>query len=187
MGDFVSLANQFLVSMPAMEDPNFSQSVTLICFHDREGAMGITINRPTNIVVGDVLRQMEAGGFPSSLEKKVVFSGGPLQPDRGLVLHEEPGEWLHTREINERLCLTTSEDILQAVARRSGPGNYLVALGYAGWAGGQLEHELMHNAWLTTPMDHDLMFHAPLKDRWKMAARLTGVDPERLSSVTGYA
>jgi putative transcriptional regulator len=183
-----SLTNHFLIAMPGLADPNFHQTVTLICQHDENGALGIVINRPTDLAIRDVLEQMgiPAGGARCAGEP--VFGGGPVQVERGFILHDvSGGGWDATLSVGEGLGLTSSRDILEAMADNRGPGHYLVALGYAGWAAGQLEHEISNNAWLNGPADPDIIFRVPVEARWRRAAELLGVDLRLLSSEAGHA
>jgi len=181
-----SLANQFLIAMPGMADPNFARSVTFICQHDDSGALGIVINRPADLRLGEMLRQLN---FPAAaaVAHQPVYNGGPVHGERGFVLHEDIGQWESTLPVSEDLALTTSQDILRAVGEGRGPRRFLVALGYAGWGGGQLEREITANAWLNGPADPDVIFDAPLETRWAAAARLLGVDLGRVSSEAGHA
>lgn len=182
-----SLKNQLLIAMPGLADPNFFHSVTFICEHTDSGAMGIVINRPTDIRIGEVLEQMDIK--PAHLEamQGQVFLGGPVQEQRGFVLHSGKQGWDSTLRIAEDLSVTTSRDILEAMARGEGPEQTLVALGYAGWGSGQLEQELLDNAWLTAPADQAILFDLPPEKRWQAAADLLGVDLATLSSDSGHA
>lgn len=182
-----SLANHFLIAMPALEDPNFHRSVTLICQHDADGAMGIVINRVADYTLGELLAQMELPTDAERLASLPLVAGGPVQPDRGFVLHDDPRQWNSTLRFGDGLAVTTSRDILTAMAGGEGPGNVLVALGYAGWTAGQLEAELVDNSWLTVPADHEILFHAPLDQRWRAAALCAGVDLSRLAGYAGHA
>ena len=181
------LTNHFLIAMPAMKDPNFEQTVTYICQHNHEGALGIVINRTIDLTVGDVLDQMNIEGHGSSKSKAPVHYGGPVQIERGFILHEEIGEWDSTLKISALTGLTTSRDILEAMANNSGPRRALLALGYAGWGAGQLEREITENAWLNWPADNELIFSTPVEERWSKAAGLLGVDLSLLSTDAGHA
>lgn len=183
-----SFANQFLIALPAMQDPNFTRGVTLICQHSAEGAMGLMINRLSSYRLGDILQQMDLSTDDAALAATPVLLGGPVQPERGFVLHDPtPDPWDSTFEVSPTLHLTTSRDILAAMARGSGPTRATVALGYAGWSGGQLEDELQANAWLTVAADLAILFDTPLEDRWSAAARLMGVDLSRMTAYSGRA
>jgi putative transcriptional regulator len=182
------LSNQLLIAMPSLADPNFSQTVTLVCEHSERGALGIVLNRPMNMNLGEVLDQLGLAGGAPALRAGVVLRGGPVQTDRGFVLHR-PGQraWDSTLEISDRLHVTTSRDVLEAIARGDGPDRATMALGYAGWEAGQLEAEMRQNAWLTAPCDDSVVFDLPFEQRWSAAARLLGVDLARLSHVAGRA
>ncbi|HEY5759217.1 MAG TPA: YqgE/AlgH family protein [Steroidobacter sp.] len=184
-GDF--LTNQFLIAMPAMTDSNFSQTVTFIWEHNADGALGIIINRPLQMRLLDVFEQLKMPTGPGVFGHQQVLQGGPVQTDRGFVVHQVGGHWEHTRQVSPRLQVTTSPDILNAMARGSGPGTALVALGYAGWSAGQLETELAQNAWLTAPADERILFDTPYEQRWRAAGRLLGVDLATISDQVGHA
>ena len=180
-------ANQVLVALPALADPNFARSVTLICQHDAQGAMGIVVNRSSEYTLGDVLEQMRIEGADADLRARAVLAGGPVHPERGFVLHDGDGGWDSSMEIAEGLYVTTSRDILEAMARGQGPAQSAVALGCAGWGAGQLEFELGENSWLTVPADAQLLFHTPLDERWQAAAGRIGVDMSRMADYSGHA
>jgi len=182
-----SLKNQLLIAMPGLADPNFFHTVTFICEHTDSGAMGIVINRPTDIRVGEVLEQMDIEPGSRQAMQDQVFLGGPVEEQRGFVLHSGVRGWDSTLRITEDLSVTTSRDILEAMARGEGPEQSLVALGYAGWGGGQLEQELLDNAWLTAPANQVILFDLPPEQRWQAAAELLGVDLATLSSDSGHA
>lgn len=182
-----SLADHFLVAMPALEDPNFQRSVTLVCQHDASGAMGIVINRLADYTVGELLDHLQLQTDDPALAGRAIVAGGPVFPDRGFVLHGDDSEWGSTLHVAPGLSVTTSRDILQALARGEGPGRVLVALGYAGWEAGQLEDELAQNSWLTVPADQAIVFDTPLDQRWQAAARRLGVDLSTLADYSGHA
>jgi putative transcriptional regulator len=187
MPDFTRLANHFLIAMPALADPNFSRTVTLICEHSTEGAMGIVINRTTELALGDILRQMGLDAKGAQMREMPVHLGGPVQTNRGFVLHEPLGTWESTLPITETLGVSTSRDILAAIAENRGPERCIVALGYAGWGAGQLEREIAENSWLNGPSDQQIIFGTPIEHRWQKAAQLAGVDLSLLSSEAGHA
>jgi len=187
MTDTNYLINHFLIAMPALEDPNFFHSVTYICEHNEQGAMGIVINQPLEISLRDVLDHMEMSTSDEELGATPVYLGGPVQPDRGFVLHEPIGEWNSMLEVTDSIGVTTSRDILEALNDGNGPSRSLVALGYAGWGEGQLEHELVENAWLTCPADSAIIFDTPVENRWTAAAASLGVDISTLSDDFGHA
>lgn len=182
-----SLTNQFLIAMPAMTDANFAQTVTFIWEHNAEGALGIIINRPLQMKLADVFEQLKMPTPADALGRQPVLQGGPVQTDRGFVVHHSGGQWEHTRQISSRIQVTTSPDILDAMARGAGPDTAIVALGYAGWSAGQLEKELVQNAWLTVPADEKILFDTPFEQRWRAAGRLLGVDLATISPQAGHA
>jgi putative transcriptional regulator len=181
------LTNQFLVAMPTLEDPNFRESVTLICEHNERGALGIIINRPMNVVLDDVLKQLDLTARDLTTGGASVYMGGPVQPERGFVIHSPQGEWEATLKVGDNLGVTTSRDVLAALAVGSGPKRVFVALGYSGWSAGQLEEELKSNSWLSVPADAGIIFDTPAEQRWQAAARLLGVDLSLLSGDAGHA
>ena len=181
------LSNQFLIAMPAVVQGEFDHSVTYLCEHNESGAMGLVINRPTTLRLADMFQHMglETGDFPEP--DKPVFWGGPVQTERGFVLHSPSSEWESTLKVSNEIALTTSKDILVAISEGKGPENYLVTLGYAGWTEGQLENEILNNSWLTSPSSSDILFATPAPARWTAAAELLGVDPTLLSGEAGHA
>lgn len=182
-----SLANQLLIASPALADSPFARSVALICQHDGDGAMGVVINRASEYTLGEVFQQMGIASNDETLCAQPVLSGGPVHPERGFVLHDGAQEWDSTLVITERLYVTTSRDILEAMARGDGPDHVAVALGCAGWGAGQLESELIDNSWLTAPADDELLFALPLDARWQAAAGRIGVDMSRMADYSGHA
>jgi putative transcriptional regulator len=182
------LAGQFLIAMPAMADPNFDRTVTYVCEHNDEGALGIIVNRPTSMLFGEILAQMDLKLADPALAAQPVLMGGPVQPERGFVIHDDPGEqFSSTLATPDGLKVTTSRDILVALAEGHGPPRAVIALGYAGWAAGQLEAEMANNAWLTVPASPDIIFSVPFERRWESAAALLGVSIAALSPEAGHA
>lgn len=179
-----SLTAHFLIAMPAMDDPNFAQGVTLLCQHNDEGAMGLMINRVSEFTIGEVLEQMQIVIESKKWADVPVLIGGPVQPDRGFVLHDDPREWGSTLRFGNGLAVSTSRDILEAMAKGEGPENAVIALGYAGWTAGQLEEEIAANAWLTVEADHAILFRTPINARWQAAAKTLGIN---LAQVTDYS
>ena len=185
------LTNQLLVAMPSLADPNFAQTVTLICEHTDKGALGIVLNRPMTMALGEVFEQLALSPADPGLRERPVLRGGPVQQDRGFVLHPpapaglEP--WDSTLKVSPTLHVTTSRDILGSMARGEGPAQAVVALGYAGWDAGQLEEEIRSNAWLNVPVVDAIIFDTPFEQRWHAAARLLGIDFGRLSNQAGHA
>ena len=183
----VNLTDHFLIAMPHMADPYFSRTLTYICEHNDQGALGVVINRPIDMTLGALFDRLSLTLSSESLGKAPVFFGGPVQTDRGFVLHQPVGEWHSTLRVRDSLGLTTSKDILEAVGKGSGPAKMLVTLGYSGWAAGQLEHELGQNAWLTVEAGEQIIFDLPAEEKLPAAMELLGVDFARLSEDTGHA
>jgi putative transcriptional regulator len=182
-----SLTNHFLIAMPGLKDPNFSRTVTYVCEHTEQGAMGIVINRPMDIRLGEVLEQLEIATLADGVEDIPVFLGGPVQTDRGFVIHTGSAEFDSTLAVTADIRVTTSRDVLEAIAEGRGPAQRLIALGYAGWGAGQLEQELCANAWLSGPADDDVIFYRSPGERWLAAANLLGIDLNLLSGDAGHA
>jgi len=182
-----TLANQLLIALPTLADPNFARSVTLVCQHDGEGAMGVVVNRASEYTLGEVFEQMGIASEDAALCAQPVLAGGPVHPERGFVLHDGGDAWDSTLAIGDGLFVTTSRDILEAMARGDGPRHAIVALGCAGWGAGQLENELVENSWLTVPADAELLFGTPLEARWRAAAGRIGVDMARMADYSGHA
>ena len=176
------LHNQFLVAMPGLQDPNFNHAVTLLCEHNDEGALGLIINRPTDLKLSDMLDHLQLPHSALDADSPIVYWGGPVQQERGFVVHTGPDRWESTLKISEVLYITTSRDILTAIGDGQGPAQFIVILGYAGWGAGQLEVEIKDNAWLNTPADSAILFKTPISDRWRDATRLLGVDVTQLSA-----
>jgi putative transcriptional regulator len=183
----VDLTHHFLIAMPSMVDPNFAKSLTYICEHNDQGALGVVVNRPIDMTLKSLFEQIDIPLHDHDRGQLPVYFGGPVQVDRGFVLHRPPGEWQSTLSINAQIGLTTSRDILQAVGEGRGPDQILVSLGYAGWAPGQLEQELTQNAWLTVGADLKVIFELPVERRLSAAMGLLGVDLARLSDDIGHA
>lgn len=173
--------------MPSLEDGNFSQSVTYICEHDDNGALGITINRPSEIILASIFEQLDIQCNNPEIQQQHVFIGGPVVQDRGFILHTPTGHWDSSIKITDEIALSTSKDILEAIAHKEGPDHTLITLGYAGWAPGQLEYELSQNAWLSCPATLDIIFNTPVELRWEKAAKSIGIDLQLLSQDMGHA
>lgn len=182
---FSSLKGHFLVAMPALKDSYFDRSVTYICSHDGDGAMGIVINKPTELTLSEVLEQLEIEG-PHGHDRTVLL-GGPVHQDHGFILHQERGNWRSTLSVTDNIYVSTSKDILTSLAEGTGPKHYKISLGYAGWEAGQLEQELLKNTWLTVPADHHIIFNTAEKDMYQAALKLLGIDESFLSSEAGHA
>ncbi|HEV7800884.1 MAG TPA: YqgE/AlgH family protein [Burkholderiales bacterium] len=183
----VNLTQHFLIAMPAMADPHFAKSLTFVCEHNDQGALGVVVNRPTEMNLHALLEQVSIATASEMFKSVSVHFGGPVQVDRGFVLHTPLGDWQSTLAVSPDIGLTTSKDILEAVARGEGPRQMLVTLGYAGWAPGQLEHELAQNAWLTVQAKPEVIFDLPPEERLTAAMSLLGVDYAKLSEVAGHS
>jgi putative transcriptional regulator len=181
-----SLQNHFLIAMPRMEDPNFNGSITYLCQHNEEGAMGIILNRPSNILLGDIFEQLDFDSNSKNSEND-VFQGGPVQLERGFVLHNDSVDWDSSFSITPDMRLTTSKDILDALAQDQGPKQFFIALGYAGWGAGQLEQEIAENTWLTCQADPKILFNTPTKEKYTKALASLGFNAGQLSSQAGHA
>jgi putative transcriptional regulator len=181
------LNNQFLIAMPMLTDKDFSHTVTYLCQHNEDGAVGIIINRPTQMKLGDIFAQMEIDATSLASINSPIYMGGPVQPERGFVIHNADGrEWDSSISISEIVSLTSSRDILEAIAKGNGPENYLIALGYAGWGAGQLEKEIINNAWLHTPYAEAILYKTPVSERWNAAANLIGININLLTATAGH-
>lgn len=186
--DTPSLRNQLLIAMPQLEDPNFHHSVTYLIEHNEEGAMGLTLNRPLTGSVEDVLDDLGIAHSARIGASHQLVAGGPVQPEAGFILHRDDGTpWQHSVAVGDGLCLTTSQDILEAIGNGEGPAQSLLALGYAGWAPGQLEQELSENAWLSVPASPELIFDTPAEQRWQAAAARLGIDVNLISTQAGHS
>lgn len=167
-----------------MIDPNFSGTLTYICEHNEHGAMGIIINRPSELMLGEIFQQLS---FPFKGQDQAIYAGGPVQLERGFVLHTDTRDWESTISISDTVRLSSSKDILAAIARGEGPEHYLVALGYAGWGAGQLEQELSDNCWLICSATEEILFHTPDKNKQDRAFSILGIDANQLNGQIGHA
>lgn len=186
-GGAANFTHHFLIAMPAMADQNFSHTLTYVCEHNEGGALGIVVNRPTEMTLSSLFQQIDVPLSDRDLCRMPVHFGGPVQVDRGFVLHRPLGNWQSTLAVDAEVGLTTSKDVLEAVARGEGPKDVIVSLGYAGWWAGQLEQEIAQNAWLTVAADPDVLFETPADLRLPAAMRLLGIDFSRLSDAVGHA
>jgi putative transcriptional regulator len=183
----VDLTHHFLIAMPALADPFFSRTLTYICEHSEQGALGVVVNRPIDLTLKDLFDQLDISSDGDGAEAVPVMFGGPIQLDRGFVLHQPVGNWQSTMVVNEEVGLTTSLDIMRAIANGESLKGLLIALGYSGWAPGQIEHELSQNAWLTVPAAPSIIFELPAEERLAAAMRLLGVDFSSLSDEIGHS
>lgn len=188
MEDTLELQNCFLVAMPGLGDFSFNQAVVYVCAHNEEGTMGIIINQPLfEVTLGEILEQMEITSRNEKVNAQSVYLGGPVQPERGFIIHRPNDEWQSTLITSGDIGVTSSKDILQAIAEGDGPEEAIVILGYAGWGAGQLEEEIAKNYWLVTPATPEILFKTPSTERWSEAAALLGVDMLNISGETGHA
>ena len=183
----VNLTNHFLIAMPAMADPHFSRTLTYICEHNEQGALGVVINRPIDLTLSTLFERINVSLDSLEVGRAPVYFGGPVQTDRGFVLHRPGGSWQSTLNVNSDIALTSSRDVLQMMGSAGEPAEVLVSLGYAGWSAGQLEWELTQNAWLTVEAAPSVIFHLPPEERLPAAMQLLGVDFANLSEVAGHA
>lgn len=181
------LNNQFLIAMPSLTDKDFAHTVIYLCQHSSEGAVGIIINRPASMKLGDIFAQMNIDATCLASVNAPIYIGGPLQPERGFVIHKAcEVQWDSSLTISDSVSLTSSRDILEAISKGEGPEHYLIALGYAGWGAGQLETEILANAWLHTPYNERILYHTPVSERWNAAAKLIGININLLGAVAGH-
>lgn len=183
----INLTNHFLIAMPGMTDPYFANSLTFICEHNENGALGIVINKPIDLTLQSLFEQVGLTLERSELMLLPVYFGGPVQMDRGFVLHQPGGNWQSSLQIDDELAFTTSKDILTAITEGAGPDRLLVTLGYAGWEAGQLEAELAANGWLNVEADHSIIFDLPPEERLAAAMEQLGIDILSLSDQVGHA
>lgn len=194
-GGELNLADHFLIAMPSMLDPVFGGTVVYLCEHNANGALGVIINKPTDMTVDVLLDRVdlkleiapEIAANSRQFEKEPVMYGGPVQSDRGFVLHAPFGDFSSTMPVTDQIALTTSKDILEAVAAGHAPRRLLVTLGCSGWGAGQLEQEITRNGWLTVRADAEILFDTPLEQRFFAAIKLLGIDPSMLSGQAGHA
>jgi putative transcriptional regulator len=196
----INLTNHFLIAMPNMADPYFSRTLTYVCEHNDQGALGIVVNRPIDMTLQALFERLSLSMKDTARADAPIYFGGPVQTDRGFVLHEPAGDWQATLKVTagkggtggtggtgSTIGLTTSKDILEAVGRGEGPAKMLVSLGYAGWSAGQIEHELSQNAWLTVEAKDAILFDLPPDERLPAAMELLGLDYARLADQAGHA
>lgn len=189
--DEFSLCNHFLIAMPSLNDPNFQQSVSYICEHNNEGAMGVVINRPLDLTFADLCDQLEIEITDTDTVSYPIFDGGPVETERGFILHTPIGDWESTLAITKNIGLTMSQDIIQAIAEgydsdNTPPEHFIITLGYAGWSEDQIEDEIAENVWLNVPATHDILFQTPVEQRWTAAAASLGINLQQLSTDIGH-
>ncbi|MCP5267710.1 MAG: YqgE/AlgH family protein [Zoogloeaceae bacterium] len=183
----VNLTDQFLIAMPAMADPYFSGTLVYICEHSDQGALGIVVNRPLDMTLAALFERIELPLEAEGFDRMPVYFGGPVQTDRGFVLHRPAGNWQSTLAVNEHVGLTSSRDVLQSVGSQGTPNEIIVTLGYAGWSAGQIEDELAQNAWLSVPANSRILFELPFEDRLAAAMESLGVSFAHLAEEAGHA
>lgn len=187
----LNLTNHFLIAMPTMHDPLFGGSVIYLCEHNDRGAMGIIINKPTEMTIATLFDRIDIRlDIKPDLRqdtRQLVMFGGPVQDGRGFVLHSSSAKFSSTMQISEHVAFTSSRDVLEAVAQGRGPASILVSVGYAGWGAGQLEQEISRNGWLTVAADPAVVFDLPIENRLAGAIKLLGFDPLMLSGDIGHA
>ena len=189
-GSASCLENHFLIAMPHLRDPNFNGSVTYLWKHDSDGALGLVVNRPSKLVIPDLMEELGItikDEFLTRLQDSSILTGGPVERNKGFILHEAGTEWDYTLAVNDNISLSMSKDILQEIADGGGPSRYLVTLGCAGWDAGQLEQEISDNVWLTVPADTDLLFSTDYDNKASAVAALLGVSMSQLASLAGHS
>ena len=185
--DKANLVDKCLIATPAIKDPLFASSLVYICEHSKDGSMGLVVNHQTSQTLEDIFTQLDIECDDEAIKQQPVFIGGPVQLEQGFVLHTSAKNWQKTIEVSPGIYLTSSMDILQAIADNKGPDDYLVILGFSGWAPGQLESELQQNSWLTSASGAELLFHKNSDHKWQMAFDTLGFDISMLSPVSGNA
>ncbi|MBY0242895.1 MAG: YqgE/AlgH family protein [Burkholderiaceae bacterium] len=189
-GPALNLANHFLIAMPSMQDQVFGGTVVYVCEHNENGVLGVVINKPTDMTMETLFERVDlelSSGVPRSVVDEPIMFGGPVQDDRGFVLHTPGARYSSSLTVTEDVAFTTSIDVLEAVARGNGPSRMLVSIGYAGWSPGQLEDEISRNGWLTVGADTRILFDVPVEERYMAAIKLLGFDPLMLASEAGHA
>jgi len=186
----LNLANHFLIAMPSMQDPVFGGTVVYICEHNDKGVLGVVINKPTDMTMEILFERIDlhlVDGLHSGVVNEPIMFGGPVQDDRGFVLHTPGAPYSSSLTVTSEVAFTTSIDVLEAVANGDGPQRLLVSIGYAGWSPGQLEDEIGRNGWLTVGADAHVLFDLPIEERYNAAIKLLGIDPMMLASEAGHA
>lgn len=186
----MNLANHFLIAMPSMQDPVFGGTVVYVCEHNENGVLGVVINKPTDMTMQVLFERIDlklGGGLETELVDEPIMFGGPVQDDRGFVLHTPGPRYSSSLTVTEEIAFTTSIDVLEAVASGDGPQRMLVSIGYSGWSPGQLEDEIGRNGWLTVGANADILFDLPIEQRYVAAMKLLGIDPLMLTSEAGHA
>ena len=186
----LNLANHFLIAMPSIQDPVFGGAVVYVCEHNDKGVLGVVINKPTDMTMETLFDRVDlklAEGLRATVVDEPIMFGGPVQDDRGFVLHSPGGRYSSSLTVTDDVSFTTSIDVLEAVANGGGPARMLVSIGYAGWSPGQLEEEISRNGWLTVGADAHVLFDLPIEERYHAAIKLLGIDPVMLATEAGHA
>ncbi|HAK92707.1 MULTISPECIES: YqgE/AlgH family protein [Massilia] len=186
----LNLANHFLIAMPSIQDPIFGGTVVYVCEHNDKGVLGVVINKPTDMTMETLFDRVDlklAEGLRATVVDEPIMFGGPVQDDRGFVLHSPGGRYSSSLSVTDDVAFTTSIDVLEAVASGGGPARMLVSIGYAGWSPGQLEEEISRNGWLTVGADARVLFDLPIEERYNAAIKLLGIDPFMLATEAGHA
>ncbi len=186
----LNLANHFLIAMPSMDDPVFGGTVVYVCEHNDKGVLGVIVNKPTDMTMETLFERIDlklADNIDDDVVNEAILFGGPVQDDRGFVLHTPGERYSSSLTVTPEVAFTTSIDVLEAVAAGDGPARMLVSIGYAGWSPGQLEDELARNGWLTVGADAHVLFDLPVEERYTAAIKLLGIDPVMLASEAGHA
>jgi putative transcriptional regulator len=186
----LNLTNHFLIAMPSMQDPIFGGTVVYVCEHNDKGVLGVVINKPTDMTMDVLFDRIDlklSEGLKSTVSSAPIMFGGPVQDDRGFVLHSTGGRYSSSLAVTDEVAFTTSIDVLEAVANGDGPQRMLVSIGYAGWSPGQLEEEIGKNGWLTVGADAHVLFDLPVEERYNAAIKLLGIDPMMLAPEAGHA
>jgi putative transcriptional regulator len=187
MSNISSFSNMLLVAMPSMKDPNFRHTVIYVCEHQPEGAVGLIINRPMQFPIAMIFEQLNIQPIRVQLSTRPLLYGGPIQPERGFVIHKQLGPWQSSLNLREDVTITTSNDIIRAIAVDEGPADLLVTLGFTGWSAQQLEDEVKNDSWIICPFKPELVYEVPFEDRWLYAGSLIGIDMNQLTSQSGHA
>ncbi|PJD90482.1 MAG: YqgE/AlgH family protein [Legionella sp.] len=182
-----SLANNLLIAMPSLHDPHFEKSVIYVCEHQDQGSVGLIINRPLEFPLGLVFEQLNIEPIRLEQNRLPLLYGGPVQPERGFVIHKQIGGWRSSLFLQDEVTVTTSNDIIRAIAQDTGPKDVLVTLGYAGWNEKQLEQEVMDNTWLVCPYKAEILYEIPFELRWEYAGTTLGINMNQLVSSAGHA
>jgi putative transcriptional regulator len=183
----LNLANHFLIAMPSMQDPVFGGTVVYVCEHNENGVLGVVINKPTDMTMQVLFERIDLKLESDVDVDEPIMFGGPVQDDRGFVLHTPGQRYSSSLTVTKDVAFTTSIDVLEAVAAGDGPQRMLVSIGYSGWSPGQLEDEISRNGWLTVDADPEILFNLPIEERYTAAMRLLGIDPLMLTSEAGHA